>query len=1009
MSHSSSDEEPGFQSSLSFPKMSRPKPSKSPTPKVAVGKIKGAKKFLAGRPKERFPDSFDGQHQKITSTISSNNNSSDSDEFTVPEAGQVGFGGASLPQFDWNRQHVASAGAGSSSEESDDGAEMRGLHFAKPAEIAFDDDSSDEEPNVSPFVPPQATNVPETIPEGSGSPSKASAVGSKGSGGGYPLTSDPIEPPRRGSEHTTRSFDSKRSSKSQKSRTSRTRSVRSRPSLSLRKDSVRSGESNKSEGTGVNLKGLLKKLALVNEDYAPGFAPDSDHEPPRRGSITSGAGSVAASNSNGEGFMGKIFSMGPGGLSGGGLAPGATYRSDEKPGLDEEGAIENEGHEMTRLDAADLDDHAKNLILQHVPDAAVHFDESRSSMDSGVGPHEGSSEDRPRVGPGSMQNGFVTDNRPANLLDERDAPDNEMLLDAGEDYVPPPKQLQAGVLSSLLKLYHNPEASKSEMTMVSGDESWSDEEPTPGMSRATTSQTLSPSNAKNSAKKFAKNFMRKKNRGESFSGDDSETMGEKTVENLYLPSFANAKPRAPKKKKHPNFNKLNQKVRHNKRNQRLRITVHITDILNRQRFIMRMCRALMMFGAPTHRLEEYMSMTSRVLEIDGQFVYFPGTMIISFGDAATRTSEVNLVRCVQGVNLSKLADTHKLYKLVIHDLISVDEASQKLDELLKSKNKFPAWVCVLLYGIGSLAVSTFAFGGGWIDLPICFALGLCVGYMQFFISSMSNLYSSVFEVTASIVVSFIARAIGSVRGGDLFCFSAIAQGSLALILPGYIILCGSLELQSRNIVAGSVRMFYAIIYSLFLGFGITLGAALYGWIDKKSTSANSCTPDHNMDDKFRILFVPMFTICLGLINQARWRQLPAMLVISCTGYVGTYFAGKHFNNVTEFTACIGAFFIGILGNMYSRLGKGMAVSAMLPAIFVQVPGGIAAQSNLISGVQTADQINRKNDTSTAVNHTSSLAFGATMVEVSIGISVGLFAAALVVYPFGKKRTGLFSL
>ena len=222
------------------------------------------------------------------------------------------------------------------------------------------------------------------------------------------------------------------------------------------------------------------------------------------------------------------------------------------------------------------------------------------------------------------------------------------------------------------------------------------------------------------------------------------------------------------------------------------------------------------------------------------------------------------------------------------------------------------------------AVCPFAFGGGWTDIPISFAVGCCVGYLQFYLASMSNLYSSVFEVTASIVVSFISRGIGSIKGGDIFCFSAIAQGSLALILPGYIILCGSLELQSRNLVAGSVRMFYAIIYSLFLGFGITLGAALYGWVDKNSVSVNTCAADHSLNDKWKILFVPLFALSLGLINQARWLQVPVMLIIASIGYIGNFFAGKHFSTVTEFTACIGAFIVGVLGNLYSRIWRGMA-------------------------------------------------------------------------------------
>ena len=167
-----------------------------------------------------------------------------------------------------------------------------------------------------------------------------------------------------------------------------------------------------------------------------------------------------------------------------------------------------------------------------------------------------------------------------------------------------------------------------------------------------------------------------------------------------------------------------------------------------------------------------------------------------------------------------------------------------------------------------------------------------------------------------------------------------------------------------------------------------------------------------MDDKWRILFVPLFATCLGLINQAKWRQLPIMIIIAGIGYIGSYFAGKHFSNVTEFTACIGAFIVGICGNLYSRIWKGVAVSAMLPAIFVQVPSGIASKSSLISGLQTADKITNRNgteETTTTTDSTSSLSFGATMVEVSIGISVGLFAAALFVYPFGKKGTGLFTL
>ncbi|KAG6316563.1 hypothetical protein E4U22_006978, partial [Claviceps purpurea] len=43
---------------------------------------------------------------------------------------------------------------------------------------------------------------------------------------------------------------------------------------------------------------------------------------------------------------------------------------------------------------------------------------------------------------------------------------------------------------------------------------------------------------------------------------------------------------------------------------------HMSSILAREKYLVKLCRALIMYGAPKHRLEEYMSMSSRALEIE---------------------------------------------------------------------------------------------------------------------------------------------------------------------------------------------------------------------------------------------------------------------------------------------------------------------------------------------------------------------------------------------------------
>jgi uncharacterized membrane protein YjjP (DUF1212 family) len=471
----------------------------------------------------------------------------------------------------------------------------------------------------------------------------------------------------------------------------------------------------------------------------------------------------------------------------------------------------------------------------------------------------------------------------------------------------------------------------------------------------------------------------------------------------------------------------------------LLITVHIAEVLARQRYLLTLCRALMEYGAPTHRLEEYMRMSARVLQIEGQFLYIPGCMIVSFDDSDLHTTEVKLVKVNQGVDLGKFRDTFDIYKEVVHDLIGVEEAMQRLDEVNKAPQKFNVWIKILMYGLASAFVGPFAFGARPIDMPVAFVLGCILGLLQLWVAPRSELYTNVFEITASIVTSFAARGMGSIRykdGTTVFCFSALAQSSIALILPGYVILCGSLELQSRNLVAGSVRMVYAIIYALMLGFGITIGTAVYGLMDKKATSVVTCPSPESLkwwtNNVYLSHFpwVPLFTMCLIIINQAKWRQAPVMLVIAFAGYQVNFWSAQRFANNVQIANALGAFAIGVMGNLYSRVRHGLAAAALLPAIFVQVPSGLAASGSLVSGLTSADQITGNATGISVINNgtqgfadaqkNASMAaasgvysgtvfnLGYGMVQVAIGISVGLFLSALVVYPLGKKRSGLFS-
>lgn len=260
------------------------------------------------------------------------------------------------------------------------------------------------------------------------------------------------------------------------------------------------------------------------------------------------------------------------------------------------------------------------------------------------------------------------------------------------------------------------------------------------------------------------------------------------------------------------------------------------ELAHRRNVVLLVVYAFMAYGAPSHRIEEYTLKLFNVLEIEGRVNYTVGCTEISFinpidpEDPMTRTAYTTLVKA-QGLDIGACERSFRIYKDVVHGEVTVEEATHALAQLIESPSYYKPWFLVPFYGLASSLACIWAFGGYWLDMPIAFLLGCIVGLLQVVLAAKNPLYANVLEVSASLITSFGARAFSSIGPSQkYFCFGAIAESSICTILPGYIVLCGSLELQSKSITAGSTRLFYAVIYSLLLGYGIDVGAQLWAVI-----------------------------------------------------------------------------------------------------------------------------------------------------------------------------------
>lgn len=199
-------------------------------------------------------------------------------------------------------------------------------------------------------------------------------------------------------------------------------------------------------------------------------------------------------------------------------------------------------------------------------------------------------------------------------------------------------------------------------------------------------------------------------------------------------------------------------------------------------------------------------------------------------------------------------------------------------------------------------------------------------------------------------------------------------------------------------------MVYALIYTLFLGFGLQIGSDIYLLLDPTARhslnehAANFTTPDVAkftglfVSDNGTALFgaeqtqmlagtftffdavpiarpdvfkgcyrppnapwylqpfpwwsqfiiVPIFSIFSSLSNlQPLWSwEMVVMVIISCCSYAANAIANHFIFNRSDVVSCIGAIAVGLLGNLYSRNMGGTAFTSMVTGVLFLVPVSI---------------------------------------------------------------------
>ncbi|WVQ96347.1 hypothetical protein IAU59_003452 [Kwoniella sp. CBS 9459] len=505
------------------------------------------------------------------------------------------------------------------------------------------------------------------------------------------------------------------------------------------------------------------------------------------------------------------------------------------------------------------------------------------------------------------------------------------------------------------------------------------------------------------------------------------------------------------------------KRRRGKRVQKeLAVTKHVTNIIQRKKFIEMLAKAVVSYGAPAHSVEAWLSATADILQVEASFIFFPSILIVAFRDSDVHSTDVLFIRPSGGLELYRLSLVHEVYRRVVHDEISASQGCRVLRRVERRTTPYSRLCLILAAAVASATSARVAFSGSFIDILVSGVLGSLLAIVQFTIAEKNKLVANIFEIGMAGILSFASRGLGATK---YFCYQSLASAAIVLILPGWHVCMGALELGSKNIVAGAIRLVWAVVYTLFLSLGLGIGSEIWDSFGPSQPSETSSAPpsmatiegsftsnntywDQTFNngtftftngsssteqatnvacyrnpewtqwwytepsDWWLFLLVPLFAFSLAVWFRADYRSMDmlVMVIVACAGYVVNFFLTDQIDQ-SNVVSAVSAFTLGILGNLYSRLGGGSAFPSMVVGILLLVPNAIAAAGGLSassSGSSSQDDASNVSGSSSSSEINAAVVVSIRMVQVGIGLAIGLFAAAAVVYPFGKKRRYIFS-
>jgi uncharacterized membrane protein YjjP (DUF1212 family) len=143
-----------------------------------------------------------------------------------------------------------------------------------------------------------------------------------------------------------------------------------------------------------------------------------------------------------------------------------------------------------------------------------------------------------------------------------------------------------------------------------------------------------------------------------------------------------------------------------------------------------------------------------------------------------------MVKSPPGLDTGKIGTINDIMNLFFRSEIDLDRCLVLLHEVATAPPTCGIFSTVAFFVLSSGTASVMMFGGRWMDGAISVMTGTMVAIL-YILSTHFPIFARVFEMSASICVAIVARALHG-----YCCFTSVAMSSILILLPGYTMTMG---------------------------------------------------------------------------------------------------------------------------------------------------------------------------------------------------------------------------